>query len=78
MDELTASEESETREPLKRSLRRSTTQLLFVFVIYVLSAGPMYWYCYSAYHLRGSTFLAKLYLPLVVVSHVPFVSDILD
>lgn len=43
----------------------SAMQLAFVFALYVLSAGPMYWPIYRAFHHGGSSLVAKLYLPLV-------------
>ena len=39
---------------------------LLVLLLYVLSTGPMYWTIYEAFHDNGSTFLAKLYFPIVL------------
>ena len=61
---------------IQRFLRRLAIQLPIILVLYVLSIGPMYWYWFEAYHLGGSTFIAKLYLPLLIVcKKVDFISD---
>lgn len=53
--------------PLFRSWKRIALQLIAILLAYVLSTGPMYWYIFEAYYLNGSTFIAKLYYPLVIL-----------
>ena len=59
----------------KRRFQRSVYQLLFIFVLYILSTGPMYWHCYAAYHLNGSEYITKLYLPIVWACEIDIVND---
>ena len=61
-----ASEQSRPPAPPFRSLKRLLVQLAVLFVLYVLSTGPMYWWIFEAYYLGGSQFLAQLYYPLVI------------
>ena len=44
--------------------------LVIGFALYVLSVGPLYWQIYAAYRLEENSYLAPLYLPLVVLSQV--------
>lgn len=39
--------------------------LPYVFIAYVLSAGPLYWQIYDSYQPEGSAFLHALYAPIV-------------
>ena len=48
-------------------LVRIYCRVLIVMMLYILSTGPMYWILYEAFRANGSTFLAKLYLPIVAV-----------
>jgi len=41
-------------------------RLLVMFVLYVLSTGPMYWACYEAYYANGSKYIAMFYWPITV------------
>ena len=54
--------------PLRDLVLRVYCYLVVLGVLYVLSAGPMYWAVYEAYHADGSRFVAQLYLPLVLLS----------
>jgi hypothetical protein len=44
--------------------------LLIGFAVYVLSVGPFYWTIYGAFVLDENSYLASLYLPLVVLSEL--------
>jgi hypothetical protein len=62
-----------------RYVSKSLQQIALCLILYVASTGPMYWRCYEAYFLNGSSFLAKLYLPLVVLcQHEPAFSRFMD
>lgn len=49
---------------LLRYVAKSLQQIALCLILYVASAGPMYWQCYEAYFLNGSSYVAKLYFPL--------------
>ena len=44
-------------------------------MLYILSTGLMYWYCFSAYYLNGSEYLTKLYFPIVWACEIDIVND---
>lgn len=65
-----------SQDPLKRFLTRLAWQMPYVFLFYILSAGPMYWRIYQAYHLAdGSPLIKVLYFPLVKACEIDFVAN---
>ena len=56
--------------PFRDLALRVYCYLVVLGVLYVLSAGPMYWTAYEAYHADGSPFIAQLYYPLVKASEI--------
>lgn len=46
-------------------LIRVYCRVMFIFIIYVLSTGPMYWLIFAGYQASGSSFVANLYFPIV-------------
>lgn len=57
---------SGTDESVRDFLLRIYCRVMIVLILYVLSTGPMYWAIYEAFNTNGSSFLAKLYFPLVL------------
>ena len=51
---------------LRDWLLRLYCRLLLLLALYVFSIGPMYWVCYEAFYLNGSTYIAQLYWPVAV------------
>jgi hypothetical protein len=50
--------------------------LLILFALYVASIGPMYWACFEAYNMDGSSFVAQLYFPVALACEVsPAISE---
>lgn len=64
--------------PQNRKLRVALYALPYLFILYVLSIGPMYWVIYEAYNLQGSRLVKYLYYPLVLASEIPYVAKFLD
>lgn len=47
------------------TLIRLYCRVMIVFILYVLSTGPMYWLVFAGYQASGSSFIANLYFPIV-------------
>lgn len=58
---------SEADEAVINLILRVYSRVMIVFLLYVLSTGPMYWAIYEAFNTSGSSFLAKLYYPIALV-----------
>lgn len=55
----------EPRPPRKSNWVRTTYIVPYVLVVYVLSAGPLYWQIYDSFQPEGSAFLRGVYYPIV-------------
>lgn len=66
------------QDPVMRVLIGILYTLPYVFILYVLSIGPMYWTIYRAYRLEGSPLIRVLYYPLVRASEFDYVSNFFD
>jgi hypothetical protein len=75
---MTSTEHYEKRWSWKRRFRRSVFQLVIIFVLYILSTGPMYWIWFSAYYLHGSEYIEKLYNPIVLACEIDVINDFFD
>lgn len=54
-----------TPSPRKNRWVRLAYWLPYLLIAYVLSAGPMYWHIYDAFHGDGSAFVFGFYFPIV-------------
>jgi len=59
-------------------LQRTLYTLPYLFILYVLSVGPLYWPIYAAYFLDGSVFLKWFYFPLVLACEIDYVANFFD
>ena len=49
-----------------------------LFLLYVLSIGPMFWTWYDAHTVNGSKFIVLFYEPLKMMSNIPIFGDMVD
>ena len=67
------------RFEFRRFLLWLPAYLAIGFALYALSAGPIYWTLFEAYHFNTHPLLAILYLPLVWLSgHVGWLGAWMD
>ena len=64
--------------PIRDLLLRVYCYLVVIFVLYVLSAGPMYWTIYEAFHVNESRLIQAIYFPLVLLSEFEPIGRILN
>ena len=66
----------EPQSPPKSIWRRGFYIVPYALLVYVLSAGPLYWRIYDAFQPEGSVFLRTLYYPIVFVcEHSDYASN---
>lgn len=59
------SDTDESPPPQKSNWVRAVHLLPYLLLLYVFSAGPLYWQIYDAFQPEGSVLLRTLYYPIV-------------
>lgn len=55
---------------VRRYLLKSAVQLGICFLLYALSIGPMFWYWFQSFYVGGPKWIAKFYMPLLLLCSV--------
>ena len=72
------SEVQPTKNRPYRKLKWAAHSLVYLMLLYVLAAGPLYWQIYEACLMDGSPVLRVLYYPLLLAcEHSDYVSNFL-
>ncbi|GAB4143343.1 MAG: hypothetical protein Tsb009_14360 [Planctomycetaceae bacterium] len=68
--------EPETTWTTRKLVIRVLYTLPYLFLAYILSAGPMYWEIYDAFQPHGSVVIRRLYYPIVLAcEHSDYISN---
>lgn len=67
-----------SKNTVRNLILRIYNRTLILFLMYILSTGPMYWYVYEAYNMGGSSFLANFYGPIALMCQVDWIANWFD
>lgn len=70
-----ASPSGNQSNPLWKALWIRAQILFWVFLVYCLSLGPMYWTWYQSKYIGGSPWVAVFYEPLLRLTAIPLFRD---
>ena len=63
-----------TKGSFRRAIIRRVKIFTVLFVLYVLSIGPMFWTWYESKYLNANPWVALFYEPLLFLTAIPFIN----